>query len=320
MKTTKKLLLFALSAILALGAFAFVSCGETDNPGGDPGIENPGGDNPGGDNPGGDNPGDDSGIDFSAYTKEQFLAEDFSSKEISYQLTGFWDELPEFQNGFGFLYNMYADGSLKVDQVNIYTGNVYSYYGFWEESNGTFGHEINADTLYMTGLDGNLIAKAVSNSFYEEDGGTYSDKFSFDIAPGMYTRSVEVSGSKQVKYDTLDAYYKEVQKVVEIGKYVSKEAAANGVSAEITVYSNGTMTADLVMAPHGVINRQEGTRTVEYGDAGSVKSVTLTFAHYTEGVKDNEDTVITYAGDAESFTWNANFMGQTMTFEMVAAE
>ena len=295
MKTSKKLLLFALSAILSLGAFAFASCGEANNPGGD----NPGGDKPGIDNPGGDNPGGDSGIDFSAYTKEQFLAEDFSSKEVSYQLTGVWDELPEYQNGFGFLYNMYADGSLKVDQVNIYTGNVYSYYGFWEESNGTFGHEVSADTLYMTGLDGNLIAKAVSNSFYEEDGGTYSDKFSFDIAPGMYTRSVEV---------------------VEIGKYVSKEAAANGVSAEIIVYSNGTMTADLVMAPHGVINRQEGTRTVEYGDAGSVKSVTLTFAHYTEGVKDNEDTVITYAGDAESFTWNANFMGQTMTFEMVAAE
>lgn len=312
MKTTKKLLTLALSAVLALGAFALASCDGGKEP------ENPVDPNP----PVNPVEPDDPGTDFSSYTKEQFLAEDFSSKTISYQLYGVWDELPDYQMGYGILYNLYEDGSLKVDQVNIYSGGVYSYYGFWEESNGSYGHEIDADTLYMTDLEGGLMAKAISNVFYEEDNGTYSDTFNFDLAPGMYTRSCSISGGSTVAYRSIDEYYEATKKVVALTTYTSTEANAMGMNGQIVLNSDGTMVASLIMeyggAPTAVWNAP-GTYTTNYNaEMTAIASYTLTFQHSS----DAEATVIEVDATAESFVWAGNYslMGNAVSVEFTMVQ
>lgn len=197
MKKTNKLFVLALSAVMAVSALALSACGgeagKTDEPTTAPQTtEAP-------------------KIDFSAYTKDQFLKEDFSKKKISYQFTGSWS-LAEYGMYFEFAYNVYEDGSVKVDQRLTGSSSSYLYYGFWEDASDEDGKAITIDTMFMTDLEGGLIDHATDYTIYQESDGNFSFGFDFCMAPGQYKRVADLAGGSSVKYQSDDAFHTAVDK------------------------------------------------------------------------------------------------------------
>ncbi len=235
-----------------------------------------------------------------------WLDEDWNAKEIAYQFTGEW-ELAEYNIFNQFCINLYTDGFAIVDQRNTGSCSSYLQYGYWSEEKTEDGNEIAFDTLYVTNVDGSLIAHEYSYTLYEESDGNYSFGYTFGIAPGAYFREAPVVGGKAVTYATMDDFHAAVDQITETNRFVSTEADENGLTLRISTFSNGTAVANLIHPDYDVINHKDGALKADYDAAGNA-TYTLVIEDVEIPLATNEDGSFQ---DFE-FTYDADLMGNAI--------
>lgn len=151
-------------------------------------------------------------VETKDWTKfHDWQSENWDSKEISYQFTGDW-QLDEYDIDYHFVINFYKDGSAIIDQRDINQHSSYIAYGYWSEEKTADGNEIAFDSVEAVDITTLLIDHEYSYSLYEESDGGYSFGYTFALAPGQYFRTVDVIGSSNVTYNTLEAFHTAVDK------------------------------------------------------------------------------------------------------------
>ena len=150
--------------------------------------------------------------DWSTYT--DWMNVDWDAKTIKYQFTGVWEDL---DHGFRYQYliNLYEDGSVLVDQFNSLNATGYQQFGFWSEEADEDGNCITLKTLFCTPNPGEteLVAHEYEYELYEEEDGGYSFGYTFGVAAGRYFRTVDVTGSAEIKHESVTAFEDAVKEV-----------------------------------------------------------------------------------------------------------
>ncbi|MBQ7525802.1 MAG: hypothetical protein IJT09_05140, partial [Abditibacteriota bacterium] len=168
-----------------------------------------------------------------------WLDEDWGSKTPDYQFTGYWDMGdPEYGIAFSFLMNLYSDGSVMANQYQDGRAD-YRYFGSWEKVADPDGDELHINIAEETGGEiEDRIGHKYSYVVYEEADGGYSFGFDFGIAGGQYFRVANLTGSKEIKYASVEDF----QKAAREGAFVVvaepvEEAPAEETPAESTGYT-----------------------------------------------------------------------------------
>lgn len=129
----------------------------------------------------------------------------WDAKTVKYQFTGEWS-LAEYDIYNHFLLNLYEDGTAFCAQQQE-NGTCYCYCGNWSEEMTEDGNEITLNILVVNGGEGfGVIGHAYDYTLYEEDDGAYAFGFTFGLAPGQYFRDVDMDGSSELVYESLEAF------------------------------------------------------------------------------------------------------------------
>lgn len=260
---------------------------------------------------------------FAEYTKAQWLAEDFSNKEVSYQFVskdGAW-ELAAYGLAYDFMFNAYADGSIKVEQRNVKNGSGYSYYGFWYLEEGEDGKQLDLSVAYMSDLEGGLNAHVYDYEVIQQNDNNWSFVFDFALTPGQYYRQQSLVCDNTVKYANEEAFHTAVDVIEETMKIVSV-APANNFDCEISLMSNGTATCALLTEYNGAkvaaVNAT-GTWYQDYDSTtGESKGYKIELEHSSfKGGKSSIEFT-----DPANITWVAelSMMGQEVTLNFTLSD
>ncbi len=152
--------------------------------------------------------------DWSADT--DWMSIDWDTKTACYQFTGTW-ELLENNFRYQFLINLYDDGSVVVDQFNALGGYAFKQFGFWSEEADEDGNCINLVIVRSTPVaEGDaLVPHEYEYALYEEADGGYSFGYDFGIVPGAYYRTVDMTGTSEIVYESLATFEAAVNEVAE---------------------------------------------------------------------------------------------------------
>ncbi|MBR1842467.1 MAG: hypothetical protein IJ788_04250 [Oscillospiraceae bacterium] len=250
----------------------------------------------------------------------KWLEEDWASKTAEYQFTGYWDMGDsEYGIAFSFLMNLYSDGSVMANQYQDGRAD-YRYFGSWEKVADPDGDELHINIAEETGGEiEDRIGHKYSYVVYEEADGGYSFGFDFGIAGGQYFRVANLTGSKEIKYASVEDF----QKAAREGAFVvapepTEEAPAEETPAESTGYTATVALGDQSFDASLVLNDETSatfTAAVSF-DCTYVKdgnTVTLTLTGEPEGFQ-------AQIWPAVSHVWVLNDADMTMTGVETPAE
>lgn len=260
---------------------------------------------------------------FENYKKEDWLKEEFDGKSKSYQFIGDWEMgVASYAMDFSFLVNLYSDGSLRMEQMNIYSASSYYYYGYWNLTTTEDGKQIDWSTTCMTNVTpNNLVNAEYDYTFYEKSDGTYSSGIKFCLAPGQYVRDATVTGSSKIVYATDEAFH-EAKKVVVTTAIFEGSNETTGAKLTITVKSDNTIQVVMKMDYNGaetaVYNATGTIQIVASEDGQAVTGYKLTITH--EGDEDIIVNIPVENNTYGSFTVTISLMGTPVAFEMSLAE